>query len=436
MGFSAERFRAHLALAGYVRREAPLVDDAAIFLTKGGDRVIDRLITFDRGRRTFALRPEFTASAATEYVREAGGSVVRWQFAGPIFQEPEQVGGSFVQHQLGAELIGARGADADAEMIGVIHDGLHRQGLDRSVRFVVGHSGLTLALLESYGLDPQITQFLLNQRGLLAAKGAEIVWERLKLLAGGADADLAQAEYAPMVDTLMAITPRTSAFGGRTREEIARRFIQKRHRLKDMAAIERAVAFLADWVQIEGEAAQVWQSVEARLSGERAEQLYAQWRQSLAIVEAYGLDSAQLILRPDLSRVWDYYTGITFELRTLDGLPLGGGGRYDGLMRLFGDPNDTPAIGFGLDVDALQRSYGHDRVEEGSPLTVTLADHLDAIYGASVARALRAEGICVVRQPAGSAQHIHIGVGQEISLDDVQVSSIEQLITVLKGKTS
>jgi ATP phosphoribosyltransferase regulatory subunit len=34
------------------------------------------------------------------------------------------------------------------------------------------------------------------------------------------------------------------------------------------------------------------------------------------------------------------------------GEPIGGGGRYDGLLARFGSP--MPAVGFGVDLDALE----------------------------------------------------------------------------------
>lgn len=56
-------------------------------------------------------------------------------------------------------------------------------------------------------------------------------------------------------------------------------------------------------------------------------------------------------LSPRLVRGLDYYTHTTFEVVTEDGhLSLGGGGRYDELVKMLGGPA-TPAIGFGLGVE-------------------------------------------------------------------------------------
>jgi ATP phosphoribosyltransferase regulatory subunit len=54
-------------------------------------------------------------------------------------------------------------------------------------------------------------------------------------------------------------------------------------------------------------------------------------------------------------RSFAYYTGLVFAIYAAGpGEPLGGGGRYDELLARFGAP--MPAVGFGLDLDALERA--------------------------------------------------------------------------------
>lgn len=64
------------------------------------------------------------------------------------------------------------------------------------------------------------------------------------------------------------------------------------------------------------------------------------------------------VVNPHIVRGLDYYTKTVFEIYTKhasgDGkkASLGGGGRYDGLVKMLGG-EDTPAIGFGLGMDRL-----------------------------------------------------------------------------------
>ena len=74
------------------------------------------------------------------------------------------------------------------------------------------------------------------------------------------------------------------------------------------------------------------------------------------------LDEAEVpyMLNPYLVRGLDYYTKTTFEIvltnaatPDLEGLALGGGGRYDGLVGMLGGRENTSAIGAALGVERL-----------------------------------------------------------------------------------
>lgn len=62
---------------------------------------------------------------------------------------------------------------------------------------------------------------------------------------------------------------------------------------------------------------------------------------------------ARLSADPGEVRAFAYYTGMIFSIYAEGpGEPIGGGGRYDDLLSRFGAP--MPAVGFGLDLDALE----------------------------------------------------------------------------------
>ena len=60
-------------------------------------------------------------------------------------------------------------------------------------------------------------------------------------------------------------------------------------------------------------------------------------------------------MQPHLTRNWDYYTGLVFELRAPDGAVLCGGGRYDELVALVGGDKPVPAVGFAYYLDQMLR---------------------------------------------------------------------------------
>ncbi len=138
--------------------------------------------------------------------------------------------------------------------------------------------------------------------------------------------------------------------------------------------------------------------LEELLSGQAAEVGFSEVRQVMAALEANGLDPERFRFDAAMVRGLDYYTGTIFETVVTDP-PIGsitGGGRYDGLIKLFG--RDLPAVGtsFGVDrlIEVLAENDGFPPALR-DPITQVIVVHLDSSLStaaADVARRLRAAG--------------------------------------------
>jgi ATP phosphoribosyltransferase regulatory subunit len=112
----------------------------------------------------------------------------------------------------------------------------------------------------------------------------------------------------------------------------------------------------------------------------------------LALFDAASARGLEGVLRVDVGEVrgFAYYTGTIFSLYAEGpGESIGAGGRYDDLLSRFGAP--MPAVGFGLDIDALVRALraaGKNVVEANGLVIVGAEDELLA--------ALRARNITAV----------------------------------------
>lgn len=398
MPFSLTQLQRHLALAGYEQRSVPYIERADLFSTKGGDRVIEHLLTFEYGNAEYALRPEFTASAARDYAASPD-DIVRWQFFGPVFEDRADNGDyAFQRDSIGVELLGMAGALADSEVIGLAASGLLAQGIT-DFRLVVGHAGLTRALIERYTSDPALVQFLLNQRAALSdpARGRPVVEQAvsqfLNLRANGTHHETNDSEG--LSDLLASVTLRTATLGGRTRDDIARRLVRKQRRSDEVGQVMRAVDALEAWVSLSGTVAavmpQIYQFAE---DAPEFAAMTADLRTTLDLLAGYGISIDNVLLQPDLNRVWEYYSGVVFELQSSVG-SLGGGGRYDGLLRLLGSPEDTPAVGFQINIDAVHKLAGSE-ADSRRPVAL-VAGRSHALDMMAWAAALRELGIaCAV----------------------------------------
>ncbi|MGQ0549855.1 MAG: histidine--tRNA ligase [Armatimonadota bacterium] len=125
------------AIYGFREIRTPIVEHAEVFLRTVGeatDMAEKEMYTFaDRGGRTLALRPEGTAAVVRAYLQHGGASwpqPVKLYYIGPMFRYDRPQEGRYRQHvQFGAEIIGASGPAADAEVLSLPIRLMQRLGL-------------------------------------------------------------------------------------------------------------------------------------------------------------------------------------------------------------------------------------------------------------------------------------------------------------------
>ncbi|MFL1876580.1 ATP phosphoribosyltransferase regulatory subunit, partial [Hansschlegelia beijingensis] len=77
----------------------------------------------------------------------------------------------------------------------------------------------------------------------------------------------------------------------------------------------------------------------------------------IAAFAAAGLPVDAMRFSAGTGQGLDYYDGLVFELaRPGGGEPLGGGGRYDGLLKALGAKQPAPAVGFALWLDRFEET--------------------------------------------------------------------------------
>jgi histidyl-tRNA synthetase len=378
ISYLASRLEQLMLGFGYEKVETPIIQPAELFLTKAGDQIMHRLFTFERLGRQLALRPEFTALAAHTYVTQHPDDqpVVRWQFNGPIFEETS---GDSQRFSIGAELIGMSGAPAEAEIIALAANGAAEQGL-KKWRLVIGHVQLMRILLERFHLDTRTQRFILNHLPALPQSGKAHILDQLdRLLLGRSVQETVATEThselstQQMLDVLLDATQHGTTMGGRTRQDVARRLLQKHQRASERGQVVAALDFLEAWSTIKASPEAAFRQIEAMVAPDDTEsrRILTQWRSVITLLDDYGISESNIEIQPSLARSWDYYTGIVFELWSEDGLHLGGGGRYDELTRLIGGTRAIPAVGFAYYVDQLIEALPNIQPAPRSIVTIT-----------------------------------------------------------------
>jgi histidyl-tRNA synthetase len=300
-------------LYGYEEIITPVLESYELLAAKTSEEIRERMYTFnDLGDRKVALRPEFTASVARLVVNKLKNEPkpMRLYSVGSLYRYDEPQYGRFREFwQANYELFGSDRPEADAEILILTNNILRKLGL-KNYRFKIGHTGILRGILTTEGLDDSQQN---SVRQLLDKK----LWA--EALDVAREADISQ-NGLDVLDRLL-----------ETKGEDALQVLsQIRECVKDYDAALDAVDNL-------------WRILELiRDSGTQLE----------VVVEA------------GFARGLEYYTGMIFEsyIPGLD-IALGGGGRYDKLIELFGG-EPIPAVGVAQGIDRIVLALTKQKVAQ------------------------------------------------------------------------
>jgi len=295
LNFVMGKARETASLYGYREIITPVIEPYELLSAKSGEEIRSRMFTFkDLGNRTVALRPEFTSSiarlATTALKNEP--KPLRTLSVGSVYRYDEPQRGRYREfYQSDFEIIGTSNPEADAEII-LLTDRLMKSVGLRNYAFKLGHVGVIRGILNENNVDEK------TQNAILQRMDKKEFEEAFKLV-----------ESEECLSTLRGSLELKSDNVFETVERI------KSH--------------------VEG-------YCKAAASAEELESL-------LKLVTEGGC--AIQSVEPAFARGLEYYTGMIFEvyIPELD-IALGGGGRYDKLIEVFGgEPTPATGVAHGLD---------------------------------------------------------------------------------------
>lgn len=290
---------------GYEEYDAPILEPTDLFLSKGNQEIIDeQTYTFlDRGKRSVTVRTEMTPTVSRMVAgkRQELAYPVRWYSIPNLWRyERAQRGRLREFWQLNVDIFGVEGVEAEHEII-----------------------LLTDQIMKSYGAKHDMYTIQLSSRKLT---------EHLF------------GQYLGL---------------GETQREMLIRLVDKLKKMERESFIAQADAILTPTQRENG----VLDSLLELLKTKDLDHLPSGLESHESVIKLKALtsmleDSRVTNVKFDvtLMRGFDYYTDIVFEVADTDpenNRSMFGGGRYDGLVGLFGvDPIAT--VGFGMGDVTLQ----------------------------------------------------------------------------------
>ena len=286
--------RSFLRSRGYEFIKTPTVE---YFDTVGKASAISDANLFklvDSQGNTLVLRPDMTTPIARVATSKLLKEMIplRLAYFANVFRAQETEGGRPAEfEQMGIELIGDHSVFADVEVIVTAMELLKQFGL-KDFKVTIGHAGVLNCILQDYteSVEQEDTlRTLLVQRNYVGFEEAVISFDLPK-----------------------------------TKSDALLQFIDEAMNLKEIQDIEKYVR--------KNDALEYMQRL-AKL---------------LEVADLADYVAFDFTLSSHMS----YYTGMLFEVfATGSGFPLGNGGRYDGLLNVFG--SEVGATGFSIRVDRL-----------------------------------------------------------------------------------
>jgi len=333
---------------GYQEYGAPLLEPLEVYTAKSGQELAgEQTYTFvDRGDRVVAIRPEMTPSISRMVAakrQELGYPARLYSIANFMRYERPQRGREREFWQLNADIFGVESVLADAEIIGLAHEIMTAFNAKDDMYVIrINNRNLINHMMSSYlGLDAVGSQLMIK---LFDRK------DKIK-------AD----EFAVAA---------TDIFGS----ENAEQGLRKLSTLVGAKTVAELPSELAETAAVK------------------------ELKELFALLKKAGVTNVRFDVT--LMRGLDYYTGMVFEVFDLhpdNNRAMFGGGRYDGLVGLFGaDP--IPTVGFAPGLSTTELFLrSHDLLPQLPSTTdigiVVVDDSLPAAL--DLAKELRAEGVNV-----------------------------------------
>jgi histidyl-tRNA synthetase len=282
---------------GFEEFDGPIFEYLKMFQIKSGDEIVEQLFSFeDRGGRDLALRPEITPTLARMVNQQINSLTrpIKWFSVPRLFRaERPQRGRLREFFQWNVDIIDVEDVLADAETMFCAID-----------------------YLREVGLTPNDIVVKISSRKLLAAVLKKIGISERRL------------------DSLYPVLDKKDKLPlGTFKQMLNKRVPDAKTAGKVQAFMEiKAVSGIKEIIELNEEISEAIDELAILLD----------WLNRMGVGDYCKFD-------PSIVRGLAYYTGVVYEIYDYGGelRAIGGGGRYDDLLKQFGGPG-IPATGFGI----------------------------------------------------------------------------------------
>jgi ATP phosphoribosyltransferase regulatory subunit len=338
--------------------DAPILQPLGLLLDLAGEAMRARLFVVQaEGGEEACLRPDFTVAVARAHL-ERGAASGRYFYEGPAFRASPGTDRPEEFLQMGVEHFAPAGTSTvtDDAQIPCAAWLAAEAGGRADLTLWLGDVALFSAFIEALDLPAALAARLARVAGrprLLAAELARAGEAPREAAGGGSQlasmlSGLSETDASAMLEEVWALAG-IEPVGGRKPAEIAARLVRRAEAAAAPALTETQAKAIADFMAISDAPKKGLDRVRA-LAGRSAKGITTAldlWESRLAHLQG-TVPTDRMRFAPALGHAFDYYDGLTFEIRS-EALgadrPVAVGGRYDGLLARLGGGASARAIG-------------------------------------------------------------------------------------------
>ena len=337
--------------------DAPILQPLGLLLELAGEAMRPRLfVVQSEGGQETCLRPDFTVPVVRQHL-ESGRSSGRYFYEGKAFRASPEPGRPDEFRQIGLESFDGAEASvvqADAQIAALAWRSALAGGRS-DLSLWLGDIALFAAFVDTLGLAAPLAARVKRVAARPRLLAAELA--RAEAAPDAAPSDdgklagllsgLSEAEAATVLEEVWALAG-IDPVGGRGPAEIAQRLIRRAQAAQAPALTPDQADRIRRFLAIEDAPQGAFAAVRAVAGAGALDAPLAAWSERLDLLAAAGVPAAQMRFSTALGHAFDYYDGLTFEIRSAALDPersVAVGGRYDSLPARLGGAAGARAVG-------------------------------------------------------------------------------------------
>ena len=355
-----------LSSDGYQLVDPPILVPADKVIDRLGETIVDRLFIFSQkdGIR-LCLRPDLTIPTCLYYLGQGfKGEKKLYSYFGKVFQfydEEENEPNEFTQ--TGIESIGDQNLlSADVEIFVKIYNALKKEGIN-NFRTYFGDVSLFQEFINVLDIPELWKKNLLEK--FWNEDEFKVLLDEISKKNFNND-EFAERVYSLDIESALELVRGNinlsdrSFFAGRSLEEITDRLRKKGESYSLKPLSDSTKKLITEFLSIKDKPSlaiirlrKLCKSLDGSLLNKIDEA-----EKRFEIIQSTGVDFQNAIFGAEKGRDVEYYSGFLYDFawdNNKESIYIGGGGRYDNLIKLLGSENNIPAVGAALNLKKVER---------------------------------------------------------------------------------